>query len=303
MIIGFFSFSKEFFPTGNKQVENNAKGKVAIYNKTGSAQTLVKTTRLLSVDGILFRMATAVTVPARGEAEVDVYADQKGSAGNIGPASFIIPGLSLEKQKVIYAESKVAMSGGTQSVGVLSSDDLNNAKTEYGSAAIEEFLRTQSKTDGMERVVLIGEENLKFDHAVGDEVGSFVASGTSTMLVAEFRAGDVMKLVNQEIRARVVDGTERYLSLSNAPRVTLANVDLRNGLATLDVRDELVVTLDADSDKLSPDHFFGKSRDEISRYVMSLDHVANVDVSFFPSWVLTAPSAEDHISVVVKSVR
>ncbi len=298
-----FTFSKEFAPTGDKQVEDQAKGKATIYNKTGATQTLVKTTRLLSADGVLFRMATAATIPARGETIVDVYADQKGVFGNIGPTSFTIPGLSLEKQKVIYAESKEAMSGGVHTVGVISSEDLSNAKIEFESAAVEEFLKSFPLNEGMERVVLLGSEELKFDRAAGDEVESFNISGVSTMLVAEYRTSDLMNLINQEIRARIVDGTERYLSLSNTPKVTLTNVDLRNGLATIEVREEVAVTLDANSDKLSPDHFFGKSRDEISRYIMGLDHVANVDVKFFPGWVLTAPNAADHISVVVKSVK
>lgn len=299
-----FSFSKEFSPTGNKQVDDNAKGRVTIYNKTGSAQTLIKTTRLLNTDGVLFRMATVATIPARGETDVDVYADQKGAAGDIGPSSFIIPGLSLDKQKVIYAESKEAMSGGSHTVGVLSSDDLANAKTEYESAAVDEFLKSlPPPSEGISRAVMMRDDNLKFDHTAGEEVGSFTASGVSLMMTAEYRDADVANLMQQEISSRIVDGTERYLSLSNAPKVTLTNVDLKNSLATLNVEEEVAVTLDANSDRLSPDHFFGKSKDEISRYVMALDHVANVDVKFSPGWVLTAPSVADRISVVVKSIR
>ncbi len=299
-----FYFSKEFIPTGNKQVEDQAKGTVTIYNRTGAAQTLVKTTRLLSTDGVLFRMATAATIPARGEANVAVYADQKGIAGNIGPTSFTIPGLSFDKQKVIFAESKTVMSGGSHAVEVLSSSDLSDATIEYESAAVEAFLKSlPPPSEGMVRVAVLGDKNIKFDHSAGDEVGSFTASGASTMLIVEYRASDLAYLVNQEVRARVVDGLERYLTLSTAPKVTLTNVDLKNGLATLNIQEEMAVTLDANSEKLSPDHFFGKSKDEISRYIMGLDHVANVDVKFFPSWVLTAPNVADHVAVMVKSIK
>ncbi|MEK7625032.1 MAG: hypothetical protein AAB467_01630 [Patescibacteria group bacterium] len=299
-----FSYTKEFFPTGNKQVEDNARGKATIYNRTGAAQTLVKTTRLLNEDGILFRMATAATIPARGQTEVSVVADQKGIQGNIGPSSFTIPGLSPDKQKLIFAESKAAMTGGSHTVGVLSSDDLDNAKTDFGSAAVAEFSKSLPPlASGMARAISLSEEDLKFDHVAGDEVGSFLVSGASNMRVVEYRTQDVESLINREISAKVVDGTERYLVLSNTPKVELVNVDLKNGLATLNAREEVAVTLDSNSVKLSPENFFGKSRDEISRYVMGIDHVANVDVKFSPSWALSAPNVADHISVIVKSVK
>lgn len=299
-----FSFLKEFYPTGTKQIEDRAKGKVTIYNRTGSAQTLIKTTRLLNSDGVLFRMATAATIPARGETVVDVYADQVGISGNIGPSSFTIPGLSQEKQKVIFAESKAAMSGGSHTVGILSLDDLANAKVDFETSAVADFLKSlPAQSEGVARAVLPSDVSVSFDHVAGEEVGSFVASGSINMLMVEYRFADLINLITQEIKAKIDDGTERYQVLSSVPSVTLTNVDLKNSLAILKVQEEVMVTLDSNSNKLSADHFFGKSKDEISRYVMGVDHVANVDVKFSPSWALTAPNVADHISVVVKSIR
>lgn len=299
-----FYFSKEFFPTGNKQVEDKATGKATIYNQTGGTQTLIKNTRLLSSDGILFRIATAATVPAHGQTEVDVFADQKGIAGNIGPSRFTIPGLTPEKQKVFFAESKTAMSGGSHAVGVLSADDLANAKNDYMPAAIVEYSKSLPPLkEGMARVVWQSSEDLTFDHAVGEEVSSFVGSATRNMLVVEYRIDDLANIIKRAAAAKITSGSERYQMLSNAPKVDLVDVDLNNGLATLKVQEEVAVTLDSNSEELSPEHFFGKSKDEISRYVMGVDHVANVDVRFSPSWALTAPNVADHISVVVKSVK
>src|SRR3989338_4577127 len=82
--------SMTFQPTGTREEPAVATGTVKIINETDAAQALVRTTRLLTADGTLFRINQKVLVPARGTAEVDVYADQPGGSGNIGPSRFTI---------------------------------------------------------------------------------------------------------------------------------------------------------------------------------------------------------------------
>ena len=96
-----FSWSEKYYPTGNKTVEGIATGEVVLYNKTNASQALVKTTRLLNPQGILFRLSDRVTVPANGQIVALVYADEVGPKSDIGSSTFTIPGLSEDKQKVI----------------------------------------------------------------------------------------------------------------------------------------------------------------------------------------------------------
>jgi len=49
--------------------------------------------------------------------------------------------------------------------------------------------------------------------------------------------------------------------------------------------------------------FFGKTRDEVRRYVISLDHVHNVDVRFQPAWMQHVPHVHDNIQIVVKEIE
>jgi hypothetical protein len=297
-----FFYSKEFSPTGNAQVEDVAKGTVTLINKTGTTQPLVKTTRLLSKDGVLFRLENSVVIPAGKEIAAAVYADQKGSGGNIGPTSFTIPGLSAEKQKVIYAESKEPFTGGTHTVGVLSADDITNAKAEFEKKAEQAYLATLSaSSEGTERLVATTDRSTSVDHAVGETVGTFRVSGTSTIVVVEYKNSDLANLIASESASKIDPKSERYLSLTNKPKVTVQKIE--NGVATLSVLQEVAVTLDANSELLSPDHFAGKSKDEIERYILGLDHVQGVDVKFSPSWVMSAPSSYDRISVVVKNIK
>ncbi|MDO8509668.1 MAG: hypothetical protein Q7S24_00825, partial [bacterium] len=51
-----FAWSEKYYPTGSKTIEGVAEGEVVIYNKSSVDQTLVKTTRLLNPDGVLYRL-------------------------------------------------------------------------------------------------------------------------------------------------------------------------------------------------------------------------------------------------------
>ena len=78
---------------GATATEEKAGGTVTIINESGSVQPLVATTRLLSKDGVLFRIDTPVNVPAKGQVNVIAHADKPGLSGEIGPTQFTIPGL------------------------------------------------------------------------------------------------------------------------------------------------------------------------------------------------------------------
>jgi hypothetical protein len=128
---------------GKRIIEGRAEGKVKIINNSGGAQTLVATTRLLR-DDTLFRLKDRVAAPAGETAEVAVYADQIGAAGDLGPGKFTIPGLSPSLQKLIYAESEAPMTGGATETKVVGAADILEAQKKL----IEEIsVLAQSETE------------------------------------------------------------------------------------------------------------------------------------------------------------
>ncbi len=301
-----FPWAEDFHPTGNKMVDAVATGAVVIYNKTNSPQPLVKTTRVLTPAGILFRLSEGVTVPASGQVTARVYADQKGAAYNISPSRFTIPGLDASKQKVIYAESSAPMSGGVATLGILSAEDIKSAELAYKQKAQEAFLKNLTPTNdaGQAQIVTVVDTHAKANHKAGDEVTVFTVSGTSTVVVVRYAKADLTTLVNKQITDKVNASAERFVATgSNAPEVSVASFDAKAGTASLNVHQNVSVTLDANVDALSPDHFAGKKKADIERYILGLDHVAQVDVKFFPSWMFSAPSVPDRIKVIVKNVQ
>lgn len=298
-----FVWSEKFFPTGNKKIEGIAEGEVILYNKTGAPITLVKTTRLLSSKNVLFRLSNYVVVPANGEVKAKVYADKKGAEGDIEASDFSIPGLPAEKQKVIYAKSAEPMKGGSRTVGVLSAEDIADAEEDYKEKASEAFKARMADSDGVERIVKVGEAKLVTDQKAGDEVTEFTVTGTSTIVIIAYKNADLKKILDRETGGKVDTSAEKVLSLTNKPVVTVQNFDLDEETATLNIRQDVAVTLDANINKLAPENFYGKKKEEIERYILSLDHVAGVDVKFSPSWVFSAPTVSDRISIVVKNIK
>ncbi|MFA6105492.1 MAG: hypothetical protein WC725_02730 [Patescibacteria group bacterium] len=299
-----FSYSANFTPTGNSQIEDVATGKVTVYNKMAVAQTLVKTTRLVNAEGVLFRLTNQIVIPANGEVQADVYADKKGSISNIGPSKFTIPGLTPDKQKVIYAESFLPMSGGMKSIGSLSADDIDNAKNEYRQKMQAEFIKTLPEAEtGVVRLLSLVDENILSDRSTGETVSSFKVYGTSTVVIVEFKKDNLTALVNNETAGQIDSKSEWYSSLTSDPKVIVSTYNANEGTATLNVRQEVAVSLDSNSELLSPDKFFGKKKEEIERYIMGLKHVAGVDVKFSPVWVSTAPAASDRITIILRNIK
>jgi len=300
-----FVWSETYYPTGNKTVEGVATGVVTIYNDSSSDQPLVQTTRLLTPTGILFRLTEGVTVSANSSVSAKVYADKSGKTGDIAGTSFTIPGLSESSQKLIYAKSTSKMSGGLRKVGMLTSDDLQAAKNNFLLKVKKAYLNSlPANTDKkMERVLLVQTGTVVSNKKVGDQVDGFIISGTSTVIMVYYNKAELHTIVNNDLARKIDTTVEKLLSVGKEPQVNLASHNLLSKTARLSVYQDVLVTLDANGNKLAAANFFGKSKEEIKRYIMGLSHVVGVDVKFSPSWMRKAPSVTDRIKVVVKNVK
>lgn len=300
-----FAWSEKYYPTGSKTVEGVAEGNIIIYNKSSADQALVKTTRFLNPDGVLYRLKDRVNVPANGEVKAVVYADKLGKESDIGPSQFIIPGLPPDKQKVIFAESKESMKGGAHQVGSLMESDIQSAKSDFEKKIKEAFLKTAEgvKWQGDGKLIKVNLHGTVSDQAVGKEVDSFQLSGTSTIVMVSYDKNNLENLINKTVSSKIDVTVERILSSSGNTSLSLLSYDLKNNTAQIAVSKEVIVTLDSDAEKLSPRNFLGQNKDTIERNIISLDHVAGVEVEFSPSWIGKTPTVPDRIKVIIKNVK
>ena len=104
--------------SSSKEVSAKASGIIIVYNTNTSAQRLIANTRFSTANGNIYRINSAVTVPAGtatkpGSLEVTVYADVAGDSYNIDKADFTVPGLKgSDLYDKVYARTKTAITGG-----------------------------------------------------------------------------------------------------------------------------------------------------------------------------------------------
>ncbi|PIR75415.1 MAG: hypothetical protein COU34_02905 [Candidatus Magasanikbacteria bacterium CG10_big_fil_rev_8_21_14_0_10_43_9] len=300
------SGTNTYFPTGNKEEPGLAVGTVTIHNETSLDQPLIATTRLLSSDDVLFRIKDRVLVPAGGTVKANVYADQEGSGSDIGPTKFTIPGLHDAKQSVIYATSDTAMSGGIRKIGSVSQDDVEKAKKMLAEELKEDAkasLAAKVDSNLLLSVYDVSDPTYTVGATIGEEVSEFTLSANMTVVGVFFSPDDVQTLASDVLMSRAIDDAEYIEPSDAAPVVTLGSYDLERQEAELDVTYTGRATINPESKQLSKIAFYGKTKDEVRRYLLSLDHVYGVDVHLRPAWTQTIPHVADHVDIVVKQVE
>ncbi len=294
----------EVSPTGTKEEPAIASGKVTLHNESAQAQPLVATTRLLSESNVLFRLRTAVNIPANGTVEAEVYADQAGNAGNIVASRFTIPGLPESRQKVVYATSKDAMTGGVKQIGVLSQADVDAAEKKL-AATVETQVKSQlgSVYAGKEMLVSVLSMEKTLSAQVGDTISSATLDGKARVAVVIYDKAEMKTWAERAIQNQSVADTQIVRPSSGEPTVTLKEYDEQKNQATLHVFSAGTATVNPQSKQLEKSIFFGKTKDEVKRYAMALEHVSNITVDFHPFWMQTVPHIHDHVQVIVKEVQ
>jgi hypothetical protein len=219
--------------------EARSGGTVRIVNTSDAPFTFVARTRLLSKEGILFRMTAPATVPAKKTIEVSVLADVAGPTGDIAASQFTLPGLSsAEQREQIYGVSDSPMTGGSGTTSVVAAEDLEKAK-----AALQSQLTKEAEDDL--RALVKPEERL-LSGLVSGTPGEFVGPKVGTVGTS-FKvslAGVYSALLFPErpaidaLRARVMVArnlpSSATLELANV-RFVVTAYDLKSGLAEIRV--------------------------------------------------------------------
>ena len=287
---------------GLKEIPVQAKGQVVIKNTSSREQALVKTTRLLTPEGVLFHIDAALTVPAGGEATVGVYADQPGTAGDIAPSRFTIPGLSPSLQSVIYAESFESFTGGVVQVSVLTQEELDQSYEILKSELLEDAKKALREETGG---VFGGEmfdarvKEQSSDVKVGEEARGFTLSMTAE-LAGVFYDQTALDELSQWY---LYDQLEKGFSYRTPkPEVTVAveKYDVEAGVATLRVSVRGVAVPSLAHPDLSPFKFSGMSREQVKEYFLGRNLAQEVDVRLSPFWSRSVPRLGDHIYLEIK---
>jgi hypothetical protein len=295
---------KTFSPSGGTEIPGSAVGEVILYNKTNSAQTLIATTRLLSPNGVLFRLTKSTNVPANGQIKAAVYADKPGKEGEIGPTKFTIPGLSEIKQKDIYAESKTKMSGGVKHISALTDADLKSAEEALvadlystGQGKLVNMAKATSSVYASSLFTYV-KNSVKTDAKVGAVSDSFKMIGEIQVVGVFYNPADLRDLLLKQVEENLSAG-EQLSNSAIAPTIQINKYDLTAGTADLRVAQEFLVKAAYSDDLLDKSKLLGQSKNVAIEYLKSFSWVDSAEISTKPAWSKTLPREASKIEIKV----
>jgi len=282
-----------------------ASGQAIIYNRYSKAQPLIATTRLLAPDGKLFRLRDYVLVPAGGQVEEEIYADQPGPEGEIGPSRLTIPGLWTGIQDRIYVETTKPLTGGTRKSRALTQADVDHATTELAadlSRLAKQEIKSQLRA-GEELVeAAIKQEIIEtaVDKSLGEETPEFSLTMRLRVIAVVFNQEDLLSFARERLKSQVPEGKE--LAEVDLAGVTfgIQEYNLSGGTATLRLTVPGVMRIQTNHPLLNKAQFMGLSADEVKAYLKNFESVEQVETRFNPFWMDKVPNLRDHIIVIVK---
>lgn len=307
--------SKKFPTTGEKDIEEKAKGTIIVYNQYSSSdQTLVKTTRFLSDEGKIFRLTETTVIPGatieEGEIipstkEVDVEADEAGEAYNIGPSNFKIPGFEgTPKYTAFYGRSIDPMAGGAKGkMRVATEDDIEGAmeivSVELKNKVQEQFDKKipddlKLLKDSQILEVTESESSLEADQP-GKE---FLITIKAKAWGLAFRENDIFSLIEESISDKI---SENKILLSSSIKIDYGEteIDLARGKATFSCKIEADAAWKI-NEQVIKDKLAGKDEIEVRKYLSSLSEIEGAKVIFWPFWVKRIPRNENKIKITIE---
>jgi len=307
--------SGEFNTTGEKEINQKARGYITIYNEYSSEdQTLVATTRFESSDGKIFRIPKSLTVPGAKIEEgriiastlkVEIVADQSGQEYNIGPSDFTIPGFKgTAKFAGFYGKSSESMNDGyIGKAKVVLTKDLTEAED-----ALIEDLKEEVRKSLEEQIpddLRIVEDGLKeevskisSDLKEGDQAEKFNLEIKLTMTALLFKEEDLKDLVDLNLTSKI---SEDKSPIRETQKIGWSEpeIDWSKGEVSFSLDVEEKVAWQIDIQKLKQD-LVGQNEVEVRKYLSSQFEIEKARVSFWPFWVNKIPKQEKKIKVEIE---
>lgn len=315
-------------PTPEPEAESDdviARGTVKIVNNYSRAQTLVKTTRLLTPDGKLYRIDANVNVPAKSELTVPAYADKPGREFVLTEQTkFTIPGLFVDLQTFIYAETMGAFTAvprGSATTNVpttpsvprpaasanarpVSYEDLENAKKSLTDEILDEAMKTLASQienkEAMEVVYVVKVADESKNANVGQVTDSFLYSIKLDVSAVYYSKEDMQALVRSRLRERVPPGREFLPFTGGAVTYALESSNPTTEVAAMRVTADAEYRLSPTSPLLQKSVIAGKSIEDAKGLLKSIEGVEEVEVTVRPSWLGSLPALKDRIKLDIQ---
>lgn len=308
--------SKDLPATGQRQLNEKARGVITIFNEySSSPQGLVEKTRFVSDNGKTFRLTKSITVPGAkieegkiisSSIDAEVAADQPGEDYNIGPSDFKIPGFEgTPKYTAFYGRSKNPMVGGAIGMAkVVSQEDFDKAKAELWAklqSEIEQEVKAQvpeglKLLDKASKIEMTGVES---SVPVGNRADIFTLTVKGSGSILFFDEKDISELASKKAApddsgGKNLDEDQRQIAYRDV------KADFSRGQLNLkaQVTDKLIWDVGADELKRL---IAGKNEAQIKQIFSQRSEIEKARILFWPFWVKSVPENLDKIEIKISS--
>jgi hypothetical protein len=276
------------------------------------AQTLVATTRLLTPDGILFRLKDRITVPARGSVEASAVADEAGERGFVESATFTIPGLKPETRSEFTVETvgPARAEAAAEDLTPETPAEASPQDIEAAFSVLDVELRGQLLGKLREEANAAGLAAGKVREAISFEVtkkeskpavgGSFEVT-LALKATGVFMDGDrLLDAVRSRLKREVPPELEIRGLNESSLEMSVERIDLAAREATVKVRAKASAAITAAAPSLDRQKVVGISIDAANKYFEGVDGVSSASITVSPFWAGRMPSVPAHIIIEVR---
>ena len=297
-----------------KKVVERASGTIIIFNAfSDKSQRLIKNTRFETSSGLIYRIASSITVPGKtvrngraipGSLEVAVTADSPGTDYNIPLADFTIPGFKADPARFagFYARSKTPMTGGF--------DGIVKAPTERALQSTRASLQARLEKKVAKAIpALVPPTYILFNGAVATTYEPLAAEAhdKDTVTLREravgaayiFKRDDIAKAIgsaalqNGNALPFVIPNLESLaFELKDVPTGNPAEV--KNLRFTLKGSPTIVWSFDVEKLKSA---LLGKPKTELPAILAAFPTIEKADLILRPFWIHRFPKNPSKISV------
>ncbi len=292
--------------TGKTIEKQKLRTTMTLFNESGSAQPLVRTTRLLSPEQLLFRTDQSVTVPAHGQALVPVYVDENSDEYSsadttvVVQTKFSIPGLSEERQRTVYARNEEEIDFRPKELTVVSEQDIDSAKSELEDRLIKKILSEQHVSSVQTVLTKTEVQAFSSDKKVGEISNTFA----TTLKLHAWGA-----IVDQEeflkhgsaLLAKSLPKTREVTRIDEKSlQVESEKFDPVTHTITLRLQIAGVSKVRLDDTLFDKSQLVGMNKKDLIDFYAKYDDLERVVIRFFPFWIHRVPQQLDHIDVIIQ---
>ena len=275
--------------TGKKDIGNQAKGKVTIFNNGSSSVNFASGTKITSSNDLVFTLDNSVSIAS---ASGDIFSGTKPgtsdvnvSAGEIGQEYNLPSGtkFTIGGNSSVAAKNDNAFSGGTKkSITIVSENDLNKL-LEALPKELEEKARNAIKTKVESGKTILNTfvdetvESKSFDKKENDQANQITLKGTVSFKAASYTNSDIESLAKS-----LFDSSNAKVESSNL-EVTAKNIVVeKNNDVNADINIKAKILPNVDSEALLKE-IKGISLQKAKNIVSNLNQVTNVEISISPN--------------------